>query len=103
MTHAYHERSAAERLTPVESQIIVSLASAGVAALVGHPGGGTSAAVARAESPRQARRALPRADWAERAAVRAECKDDVIDLIAEVRAESQGQAGRGYFIIWRLI
>ena len=41
-------------------------------------------------------------DWAERAAARVECKDDAIDLIAEVRAESQGQASRGYFIIWRL-
>ena len=41
-------------------------------------------------------------DWTERAAVRVECKDDAIDLIAEVRAESQGQASRGYFIIWRL-
>lgn len=41
-------------------------------------------------------------DWAERAVVRAECKDDAIDLIAEVRAESQGETNRGYFIIWRL-
>jgi len=41
-------------------------------------------------------------DWAERAAVRDEVKGDAIDLIAEIRAESQGEANRGYFIIWRL-
>jgi len=41
-------------------------------------------------------------DWADRAVVRAELTDDVIDLIAQIRAESQGEASRGYFIIWRL-
>lgn len=40
--------------------------------------------------------------WTERAAARAELMDDAIDLIAQVRAESQQETGRGYFILWRL-
>ena len=41
-------------------------------------------------------------DWAARAEARDALKDDTIDLIARVRAESQGATSRGYFIIWRL-
>lgn len=44
----------------------------------------------------------PWSEWAERAEIRAELKSDAIDLIAQIRAESQGEASRGYFIIWRL-
>lgn len=44
----------------------------------------------------------PWSEWAERAEIRAELKNDAIDLIAQIRAESQGEASRGYFIIWRL-
>ncbi|MFL6141837.1 MAG: hypothetical protein ACJ72N_08225 [Labedaea sp.] len=40
--------------------------------------------------------------WPERAQARAKLMDDAIDLIAWVRAESQGATSRGYFIIWRL-
>ncbi len=40
--------------------------------------------------------------WAERAAARDRAMDDAIDLIAQVRAELQGEESRGYFIIWRL-
>jgi hypothetical protein len=40
--------------------------------------------------------------WQARAQARAELMDDAIDLIAQVRAESQGETSRGYFIIWRL-
>lgn len=41
-------------------------------------------------------------DWPTRAEVRAELTGDAIDLIAQIRAELQGRASRGYFIIWRL-
>jgi hypothetical protein len=41
-------------------------------------------------------------DWSARAGARAELMDDAINLIAQVRAESQGATSRGYFIIWRL-
>jgi hypothetical protein len=40
--------------------------------------------------------------WSERAEARTELKGDAIDLIARIRAESQGEPSRGYFIIWRL-
>jgi hypothetical protein len=40
--------------------------------------------------------------WHARAEARAELMDDAIDLIAQVRAESQGETSRGYFIMWRL-
>ncbi len=40
--------------------------------------------------------------WHARAAARAELMDDAIDLIAHVRAQSQGETSRGYFIMWRL-
>jgi hypothetical protein len=40
--------------------------------------------------------------WSARAEARAELIDDAIDLIAEIRAELQGERSRGYFIIWRL-
>lgn len=40
--------------------------------------------------------------WDARVAARAELMDDTIDLIAQVRAESQGATSRGYFVMWRL-
>jgi hypothetical protein len=44
----------------------------------------------------------PWTSWTERAAVRDQLTDAAIDLIAEIRAETHGEKGRGYFIIWRL-
>lgn len=41
-------------------------------------------------------------DWTARAEARAELIDDAINLIAQIRAESQGETSRGYFVIWRL-
>ncbi|HEV7648136.1 MAG TPA: hypothetical protein VGP26_08250 [Actinophytocola sp.] len=41
-------------------------------------------------------------DWSARAAARRELMDAAIDLIARIRAELQGEASRGYYIIWRL-
>jgi hypothetical protein len=41
-------------------------------------------------------------EWSARNAVRLEAIDKAIKLIAQIRAEMQGQISRGYFIIWRL-
>lgn len=44
----------------------------------------------------------PWADWSARADARDRLVDDAVDLIAQVRAELQGETSRGYYIIWRL-
>jgi hypothetical protein len=44
----------------------------------------------------------PWADWSARADARDRLVDDAIDLIAQIRAELQGETSRGYYIMWRL-
>ncbi|MFE4698350.1 hypothetical protein ACFRIC_14895 [Streptomyces sp. NPDC056738] len=41
--------------------------------------------------------------WSERDEARVRLMDEAIALVARVRAEVQGRAGSGYFVIWRLV
>jgi hypothetical protein len=104
-----------ETLTCVEPQVIVSLASAGVAALAVAASLVTTLLSLRSqrENMRATLDAQERlsvsqergstwSSWPERAEARTKLMDDAIDLIAWIRAESQGSTSRGYFMIWRL-